>query len=61
MFSCIYSFCFHLISRKYGVLTLFFPDFFDVLGYMDGQWESNDLEAFVFEMLKLEVVKKDGI
>ena len=29
------------------------------LGYMDGQWESNDLEAFVFEMLKLEVVKKD--
>jgi hypothetical protein len=28
-------------------------------GYMDGQWESNDLEAFVFEMLKLEGVKKD--
>lgn len=27
--------------------------------YMDGQWESNDLEAFVFEMLKLEGVKKD--
>lgn len=27
--------------------------------YMDGQWESNDLEAFVAEMLKLEVVKKD--
>lgn len=27
--------------------------------YMDGQWESNDLEGFVFEMLKLEVVKKD--
>ena len=26
---------------------------------MDGQWESNDLEAFVFEMLKLEGVKKD--
>ena len=26
---------------------------------MDGQWESNDLEAFVAEMLKLEVVKKD--
>ena len=28
---------------------------------MDGQWESNDLEGFVFELLKLEVVKKDPI
>lgn len=26
---------------------------------MEGLWESNDLEAFIFEMLKLEVVKKD--
>eukprot|EP00437_Effrenium_voratum_P027417 CAMPEP_0181405216 /NCGR_PEP_ID=MMETSP1110-20121109/4647_1 /TAXON_ID=174948 /ORGANISM="Symbiodinium sp., Strain CCMP421" /LENGTH=504 /DNA_ID=CAMNT_0023527601 /DNA_START=31 /DNA_END=1542 /DNA_ORIENTATION=- len=27
--------------------------------YMDGLWESNDVEAFVREMIKLEPVKKD--
>ena len=27
--------------------------------YMDGLWESNDVEAFIREMIKLEPVKKD--
>ncbi|CAJ1359026.1 unnamed protein product [Effrenium voratum] len=27
--------------------------------YMEGLWETNDLEGFMFEMIKLEAVKKD--